>query len=179
MGNKFQHRVNFLNSGFIFSHSRLIFIRYTDEFSLIKNTDLLNTSCRGLSNQCFEGVCPKYYNIWHQRCYILALRVLHDIIDRFCIQLLLVQRALQLQTHLDDIFTGAETIKEAYKLLWSLIDHVKIWVCTKKMVQQNFCTTKKDTKGRSQVRFIVAWRFDGQDVRFKLETKWRFVEFWF
>jgi len=51
----------------------------------------------------------------------LALRVLHDIADRCCTQSPSVQKALRLQTYMDDICTGAETLVEAQKLQRSLI----------------------------------------------------------
>lgn len=71
----------------------------------------------GFSSQCVEGVAPNTITYGIKDAIFLALRMLHDLIYRFCTQLPLVQRALQPQTHMDDIFTGAETIKEAYKLL--------------------------------------------------------------
>jgi len=51
----------------------------------------------------------------------LALRVLHDIADRCCAQSTSVQKAIRLQTYMDDICTGAETLDEAYKLQQNLI----------------------------------------------------------
>ncbi|KAF0754056.1 Uncharacterized protein FWK35_00018224 [Aphis craccivora] len=51
----------------------------------------------------------------------LALRVLHDIADRCDTSLTAVQMALRLQTYMDDICTGAETLDEALRLQQDLV----------------------------------------------------------
>jgi len=51
----------------------------------------------------------------------LALRVLHDIADRCGAQFPPVQKALRLQTYMDDICTGAATLDEARELKRNLV----------------------------------------------------------
>ncbi|XP_060846073.1 uncharacterized protein LOC132925721 [Rhopalosiphum padi] len=51
----------------------------------------------------------------------LALRVLHDIADRYGTQSPSVQKALRLQTYMDDICTGAATLDEARELKHNLV----------------------------------------------------------
>ncbi|XP_025204843.1 uncharacterized protein LOC112601423 [Melanaphis sacchari] len=51
----------------------------------------------------------------------LALRVLHDIADRCGTQFPSVQKALRLQTYMDDICTGAATLDEAGELRHNLV----------------------------------------------------------
>uniref|UniRef100_A0A2S2PC00 Uncharacterized protein n=1 Tax=Schizaphis graminum TaxID=13262 RepID=A0A2S2PC00_SCHGA len=51
----------------------------------------------------------------------LALRVLHDIADRCDPSLSSVQTAIRLQTYMDDICTGADTLDEALRLQQSLV----------------------------------------------------------
>jgi len=51
----------------------------------------------------------------------LALRVLHDIADRCGIQSPSVQKALRLQTYMDDICSGAATLQEANELKCNLV----------------------------------------------------------
>jgi len=51
----------------------------------------------------------------------LALRVLHDVADRSCTKSPAVRNVLRLQTYMDDICTGADTLKDALELQRNLI----------------------------------------------------------
>lgn len=55
----------------------------------------------------------------------LALRVLHDMADRRCTHSPAVQNAIRLQTYMDDICSGANSLKEAQELQQDLVQSLR------------------------------------------------------